>query len=284
MTAIIDAIAELTRQRDEWQGNNQSIALIPTLGCLHQGHRALMRAAQKKADKRILSIFLNPTQFAPHEDLDAYPQTPDSDLDLARKEGIDIVFMPSRDEIYPPDFSTRITIPDMADRLCGKQRPHHFPGVLTVVARLFLLTRPHYAFFGEKDFQQLQLIRRMTEDLALSPTIVAVPTVRESDGLAVSSRNLYLSPTQRRIAPQLYKTLCHTRTRIIDDSVAIADALDDARKKLQAHGFDSIDYVELCDETSLAPLDALRAGSRPGLRLLAAVQLGRARLIDNLAL
>ncbi|MBC6445071.1 MAG: pantoate--beta-alanine ligase [Alphaproteobacteria bacterium GM202ARS2] len=280
MTNVIDTLSGLTRQLEEWRHQHHSIALIPTLGCLHDGHRALMRAAQDKADKRILSIFLNPTQFAPQEDLANYPHTPDKDKALADKEGIDVVFMPSVATMYPPDFCTQITLPELSNRLCGQHRPHHFPGVLTVVARLFQLTRPDYAVFGEKDFQQLQLIRRMTSDLALSPTIVAVPTVREADGLAVSSRNLYLSAHQRRIAPHLYTTLHHIRNRIINDKANVTDALSDAQKSLQQHGFNSIDYMTLCDETTLAPIDKPQTNAR----LFAAAYLGQARLIDNLAL
>lgn len=255
----------------------RTIALVPTMGFLHEGHLELMRAGKQHADELIISIFVNPTQFGPGEDLDRYPRDVDGDLRKARGVGVDIVFMPSVEEIYPDRFQTRVQIEDLPHHLCGLSRPGHFDGVATVVAKLFNLTKPHLAVFGQKDYQQLAIISRMVMDLNMDIRILGVPTVREPDGLAMSSRNSYLSPEERRSALCLKKSIDLAREMFQggeDQAHAIADAV---RSLVLSHPFTKIDYVALCDPITLDDLDVLT-----GEALLAlAVRVGKTRLIDN---
>jgi len=256
------------------------IALVPTMGALHKGHLALVRQARRRADKVIVSIFVNPTQFAPAEDFASYPRSMTRDLAaLARLDvDVDLVWAPSAEVMYPEGFATRV-VPEGA-ALAGledKFRPHFFAGVATVVAKLFVQCRPDFAIFGEKDFQQLRVVTRMARDLDLPVRVVGIPTVRDADGLALSSRNAYLSRDERKAAPTLYRALAACADRIAAGS-PIAPALADGRATLEQAGF-VLDYLEARHAETLAPLAS--DAERP-IRLLVAARLGKTRLIDNL--
>ncbi len=249
--------------------DGRTLGLVPTMGALHAGHLALVARARAENEAVYVSIFVNPLQFGANEDLDAYPRQLERDMALLQDAGADIVYTPSADLMYPEGFTTNIHVAGLSDTLCGAARPGHFDGVATVVAKLIGQTQPKRAYFGEKDYQQLCMIRRMVRDLNLPTEIVAVPTLREADGLAMSSRNAYLSDAQRAIAPALYETL-----------LACADglALPLAKARLLEKGFESVDYLALCQANTLMPLEA----PEPRARLLAAAWLGKARLIDNI--
>ena len=253
------------------------IALVPTMGALHAGHIALIAEARRHAEHVVASIFVNPLQFGANEDLDAYPRREASDARLLEEAGCELLWAPGVEAMYPEGFATTIHVAGISEGLCGAARPGHFDGVATVVAKLLGQVRPDVALFGEKDYQQLAVIRRLVEDLDLDVEIVGVPTQRDADGLALSSRNAYLSDDERRAARALPRALGEAAHAIIEGA-SIAEALDRARDKLAAAGFSPIDYVELRDAASLEPIDRL---DRPA-RLLAAAFLGRTRLIDNL--
>jgi len=258
-----------------------SVALVPTMGALHEGHLTLVREARRRAAGVVVSIFVNPTQFGPAEDLDAYPRQLEQDSRLLESEGADLLWAPTVEEVYPAGFATRITVGGLAETLCGASRPGHFDGVATVVAKLFAQVRPDWALFGEKDWQQLAVIRRMARDLDLTAPaadrIVGVPTVREADGLAMSSRNRYLSPADRARAVALPRQMDAARERI-GWGEPVAPALAALREGLLAAGFDSVDYAELADAASLQPLGALPDSPA---RLFVAARIGGTRLIDN---
>ena len=272
---VAETVADLRRLRDALPG---PVALVPTMGALHEGHRALVRAARERAGSVVVSVFVNPTQFGPGEDFDRYPRTWDADLAALADEGADVVFHPPVDEVYPPR-AVGVTVGPgpLGSVLEGAVRPGHFAGVLTVVAKLFGLVRPDVALFGEKDYQQLALIRALVRDLDLGVEIVGVPTQRDADGLALSSRNAYLSDEERRAARVLPRALGEA-AQAMADGLAVEEALERAQARLAAAGFDPIDYVALCDAVTLVPLARL---DRPA-RLLAAARIGRTRLIDNL--
>jgi pantoate--beta-alanine ligase len=254
------------------------VALVPTMGALHKGHLALVRQARRRAAKVIVSIFVNPTQFAPTEDFGSYPRTFARDLaELSRLE-VDLVWAPGADVMYPQGFATRI-VPE-GPALAGLEdrfRPHFFAGVATVVAKLFTQCRPDLAMFGEKDFQQLKVVTRMAKDLDLPVRVIGVPTVRETDGLAMSSRNAYLSAEERAVAPTLYRVLTGCAGKI-SHGAPIAKVLDDGRAEIAAAGF-AIDYLEARHAETLAPVASARDGP---IRLLVAARLGKTRLIDNI--
>ncbi len=272
--AVAGTVAELRRHCAGWRGEGQRIGLVPTMGALHAGHRALIRRARAECGRVAVSIFVNPKQFGPREDFAAYPRPLADDLKALGEEGADLAYVPAVDEIYPAGFSTTVSVAGLSDGLCGAARPGHFDGVATVVAKLLIQALPDAAYFGEKDYQQLMIVKRLTRDLDIPVEIVGVPTVREADGLALSSRNVYLSAAERRIAPLLHRTLCETAAAGAD-----AAALAQAGARLREAGF-AVEYLELRDAETLAPLG--RPGTRPA-RLLAAVRLGRTRLIDNIA-
>lgn len=259
-----------------------SVALVPTMGALHEGHLTLVREARRRAAGVVVSIFVNPTQFGPAEDLDAYPRQLEQDSRLLEGEGADLLWAPTVEEVYPAGFATRITVGGLAETLCGASRPGHFDGVATVVAKLFAQVRPDWALFGEKDWQQLAVIRRMARDLDLTAPaadrIVGVPTVREADGLAMSSRNRYLTPADRARAVALPRQMDAARERI-GWGEPVAPALAALREGLLAAGFDSVDYAELADAASLQPLGALPDSPA---RLFVAARIGGTRLIDNM--
>ncbi|HWM46805.1 MAG TPA: pantoate--beta-alanine ligase [Xanthobacteraceae bacterium] len=270
--------AALARHVGSFREAGESIALVPTMGALHSGHVALVRRARRQADRVIVSIFVNPTQFAPHEDLARYPRTWRADLATLSREDVDLVWAPSVEEMYPPQFATRIAPegPAVAG-LEDKFRPHFFGGVATVVAKLFVQCQPDWAVFGQKDYQQLKVVTRMARDLDLPLRIIGAPTMREKDGLALSSRNAYLSPRERAAAPALYRALS-TCAAAIRKGAPLARALNAARKSVRQAGF-KLDYLEARNADTLAPVASRRDGP---IRLLVAARIGGTRLIDNL--
>jgi pantoate--beta-alanine ligase len=263
--------------RDARAALGPALGLVPTMGALHDGHTALVTAARAEGTPVAASIFVNPTQFGPNEDFLAYPRTEDADLAKLEAAGCDLVWLPDVPTMYPPDAATTITVQGPARRWEGEMRPGHFAGVATVVAKLFGQVRPSAAYFGEKDWQQIQVIARMTADLPLPVRIVPVPTVREADGLALSSRNRFLGPEERRLAPLLHRTMTEAGARI-EGGEAVAAALSGAVETLKNAGL-APDYFALVDAISLEPLQVL---ARPA-RLIAAAKLGRIRLLDNIA-
>ena len=274
---IIREISDLAEALQPWREAGQAIALVPTMGALHAGHMALIEAAKAEADRVVASIFVNPLQFGPNEDLEKYPRQEAEDARLLEHQACDLLWMPTAAQLYPPGFSTTISVSGVSERWDGAARPGHFAGVATVVAKLFTAVKPDLAFFGEKDFQQLAVIRRMEADLGLGISIRGVPTVRDSDGLALSSRNAYLSADERQRAVALPQALEQAREAIIGGEPVEA-ALDDAKRQLSDAGFDRIDYVALVDAGTLEPLET-PAGE---MRLIAAAVLGATRLIDNI--
>lgn len=275
---IIRDLEALRNKIGAWRADGSRIALVPTMGALHSGHMALVAEARRRADWIAVSIFVNPTQFGPNEDLDRYPRREASDAAALEAEGCDLLWMPDVATMYPQGFSTTISVSGVSEGLCGAKRPGHFEGVATVVAKLFGQVQPDVALFGEKDYQQLAVIRRMAADLDLTVDVVGVPTQRDEDGLALSSRNAYLTPEERTAARALPRALGEAATAIARGE-SVEEALATARKRLADAGFDPIDYVELCDANTLQPVRT----NQGALRLLGAAWLGTTRLIDNLA-
>lgn len=273
---LFKSLQELRAWRDQQKGR---IALVPTMGNLHEGHLKLVDLAQQHADMVIVSIFVNPLQFGANEDLDSYPRTLDADCQALAERGAHGVFAPQVSDVYPRGLAvqTFIEVPQISEILCGASRPGHFRGVATIVAKLFNMVQPHVAVFGEKDFQQLQVIRLMTQDLSLPVEVIGMPTERADDGLALSSRNGYLSSSERQVAPQIYKSLTDLAHAIHQQGVDDAEALATARHALEEHGF-RIDYLELRRRSDLQPASA----DDEELVVLVAAFLGRTRLIDNL--
>jgi pantoate--beta-alanine ligase len=265
----------LARARDCLEG---TLALVPTMGALHAGHLALVAEAHQQAEHVAATIFVNPKQFGANEDLDRYPRQEDDDARMLEQAGCELVWAPAAADIYPDGFSTSVTVAGVSERWEGEVRPGHFAGVATVLARLLIAVRPDVVLLGEKDFQQLAVIRRMVRDLALPVQIVAVPTVREEDGLALSSRNAYLSVEERRQAVALPRALDRARDRI-RSGASVPVVLDEARQALRDAGFSRVDYFALVDSGTLQPLD-VPTGE---MRLIAAAVIGTTRLIDNVA-
>lgn len=263
---------------DALKSDGKPLVLVPTMGALHDGHMALVEEARRHGRHVAVSIFVNPMQFGPNEDLDAYPRREAKDALLLQAAGCDILWAPSVAVMYPAGFATRISVMGVSDGLDGAARPGHFDGVATVVTKLFNQVRPDIAIFGEKDYQQLAVIRRMVADLDMGIEIVGMPTQRAEDGLALSSRNAYLSETERRAALALPRALGEAK-RQMEKGEPVEDALTRAVAALSAQGFDPVDYVALCDAATLEPMTRL---DRPA-RLLGAARLGKTRLIDNIA-
>jgi pantoate--beta-alanine ligase len=273
---IITSLAELRDRTRLIRNDGGIIALVPTMGALHAGHMGLVRLARQRADHVIVSIFVNPKQFGVGEDLARYPRREEEDVALLTAEDVTALWMPSVGEMYPEGFATTVSVASLGDRLCGASRPGHFDGVATVVAKLFNQVRPDVAIFGEKDWQQLAVIRRMAADLDLGVEVIGMPTEREADGLALSSRNAYLNADERKAAVALPQALCAAVAEI-EGGAPIEAALNSVRAKLTAAGFGSIDYVELVNATTLNPLTSLDCSAR----ILAAARIGSTRLIDN---
>jgi pantoate--beta-alanine ligase len=263
----------------EWVAKGERIAFVPTMGALHEGHLALVERAKALAERVVVSIFVYPLQFNDPSDLERYPRDEESDLAKLEAAGCDLVWLPGASDLYPEGFATTVSVAGVSERWEGEHRPGHFDGVATVVAKLFGEVVPNVAVFGEKDFQQLAVIRRMAMDLGLCDEIVGVPTVRESDGLALSSRNALLSPDERERAVGLYRALRNARHSILAGQ-PVAAALAEGRNALLIAGFSRIDYFALVDGATLEPVDR----PRPEARLIAAAVMGTTRLIDNLAL
>lgn len=273
---IVRRVADLRARIADIRRDGGTIGLVPTMGALHEGHLTLVRCAKADNSHAIATLFVNPTQFGPNEDLSAYPRNEATDAAKLTETGCDLLFAPDVGEMYPAGFTTTVTVGGITTHLDGVARPGHFGGVATIVSKLLLQSLPDRAYFGEKDFQQLQVIRRLVRDLDIPAQVVAVPTVREADGLAMSSRNRYLSPAERAQAALLPLVLRETATQLAGGADA-APILAAAIARLLQDGFEHVDYIALCDEETLSPIDRARKGSR----LFAAAHLGRTRLIDN---
>ena len=275
---IIESIAALRARLDDSRRAGASVGLVPTMGFLHEGHGSLMERAAADHDVVVATIFVNPLQFGAGEDLDAYPRDLEGDAARAAAAGVDLLFTPTVAEMYPEPVLTTVSVAKVSAAMEGASRPTHFDGVSTVVAKLFNIVGPCTAYFGEKDFQQLAVVRRMVFDLSMPVEIVGCPTVRESDGLARSSRNVYLDPAERAVAPVLYRALCAGR-RLIDAGEASADAVRATMAAVVAtEPLATLDYVEVADAVTLEPREECDRESR----LIGAVRFGRARLIDNI--
>jgi pantoate--beta-alanine ligase len=276
---LVRTIADLRSCIARWRKSGERIGLVPTMGALHAGHMALVRAARDGCDRVIATIFVNPKQFAANEDLGSYPRREAADLDMLRGAGVDLAFVPAADEIYPPGFATLVQVSGLTEGLCGAHRAGHFDGVATVVTKLLLQSLPDAAYFGEKDYQQLMVVRRLAYDLDIPVRIEGVETWREPDGLALSSRNIYLSREERRVAPTLVRVLRTIAARLAREPAAVAQTIEHGRTELEAAGL-VVEYLEIRESETLTPVTA--EVTAPA-RVFAAVQLGRTRLIDNMA-
>lgn len=276
--SIVRSVADLRAQVRAWRLEGLRVGLVPTMGALHRGHLSLVEAALSRADRVAASVFVNPSQFGPTEDFSAYPRQEAADAGMLAGAGAHLLFAPTVAEMYPPGFATTVTVTGVSAGLCGEVRPGHFAGVATVVTKLLLQALPDVAVFGEKDYQQLQVIRRLVRDLDVPVEVMGAATVREPDGLALSSRNAYLSPAERAMAPALYRVLTGVAERLRGGEIEAAPLLAEASAEILRTGFASVDYLELRDAETLAALDH---ADRPA-RLLVAARLGKARLIDNI--
>ncbi len=270
-------IAALRAAVSGWRAAGERVALVPTMGAIHDGHLSLVSAAQAKADRVVTSLFVNPTQFGANEDFAAYPANEGDDARALSGAGVDAIYAPAIPEIYPEGFKTLVSVKDLTAGLCGAHRPGHFDGVTTVVVKLLLQCGPDIALFGEKDYQQLQVIRRMVRDLDIPVAILGVPTLRAADGLALSSRNAYLDDAQRRIAPALHRLLSSLAAQVASGGTGCEAASKATADALLAAGFSSVDYVAVCDAETLEPVERVTGPAR----VFGAAQLGSARLIDN---
>ncbi|PZQ97952.1 MAG: pantoate--beta-alanine ligase [Cereibacter sphaeroides] len=278
MTQILREVSALRQLVRSWKAAGQVVGVVPTMGALHDGHLSLVRAAQKDCARVIVTVFVNPKQFNNPEDLAKYPRTEEADAALLRPLGVDVIFAPGPDEVYPPGFATNVRVKDLSERLEGLHRPGHFDGVATVVTKLFGMTGANRAYFGEKDWQQLQIVRRLVGDLNLDIEIVGCPTIRESDGVARSSRNIRLSSEARDVASALPKVMAEVAARL-RQGASVAATLAEGSDALKAAGFDEVEYLDLCDASSLLWINHVDGPAR----LLVAAWTGGVRLIDNIA-
>ena len=277
---IVRTIDALRAAASSWRRAGKTVALIPTMGALHEGHLSLVRLGQTICDQTIITIFINPSQFGKNEDLESYPSNLSQDIEMLKGVGADLLFAPDDKEMYPDGFSTSVIPGAISNTLCGAVRPGHFQGVATVVTKLLMQSQPDKAIFGEKDYQQLLVIRKVSSDLDIPVEIVSAPIQRGSDGLALSSRNAYLSCSERSLAPLLYRTLCRAAEEIKARPEAPKEVCADADQELRSNGFSQVDYFKLCDSETLENMELF---DRPA-RLLAAANIGKTRLIDNLQL
>jgi pantoate--beta-alanine ligase len=275
---VIKTIKEMKAFSSQARGAGKTIAFVPTMGFFHEGHLSLMKEGRKKADLLIVSLFVNPTQFAPHEDLKNYPRNFERDRQMAEEVGTDILFAPEADEMYPPDHQTHVLVEKVTRNLCGRSRPTHFQGVATVVMMLFEIVMPHVTLFGEKDYQQLVTIRQMVIDLHMNVEVVGMPTVREPDGLAMSSRNTTLLPDERKAALSLYRSLQRAKELLQKGEQRAGRILDEMNGILQSEPLVRMDYVQICDALTLQDVDRIEGDVVVAL----AAYLGKTRLIDNL--
>ncbi|MEZ5956390.1 MAG: pantoate--beta-alanine ligase [Hyphomonadaceae bacterium] len=281
MTSSLPVVRDVPALRNEigaWRKAGLRVGLVPTMGALHEGHLSLVRTAKEKCDRVVTTLFVNPRQFAPHEDFERYPRDEAGDAAMLAGAGCDLLYAPGRRVMYPEGFATNVIVSDVSTPLEGEFRPHFFGGVATVVTKLLLQALPDAAFFGEKDYQQLQVIKRMARDLDIPVAIEGCPTVREHDGLAMSSRNAYLSANERRIAARL-NHIMHDTIKAVRAGAPIAAAEAEAARHVLAAGFTSVDYIAIRDADTLASIGDLTCPAR----ILAAAWLGKTRLIDNMA-
>jgi len=277
---IIHSVADMQAEAEALRRSGQTIGFVPTMGYLHEGHLSLLRIARKRADVTVMSIFVNPTQFGPNEDLERYPRDFERDERLAREEGCDILFYPSAEEMYPHPYRTYVVVEEITHVLCGKSRPTHFRGVTTIVAKLFNIVKPHFAVFGQKDAQQVIVIKQMARDLNFNLDILTGPIVREPDGLAMSSRNAYLSADERKDALNLYKSLTEAK-RLIEAGERDALKIKNAIERILRQGKSvRTDYIEIVDTTNLKPVEKIQGD----VLIALAVFVGKTRLIDNIQL
>jgi pantoate--beta-alanine ligase len=277
---IINKVKEMQRFSDLKRKKGRSIAFVPTMGFLHEGHLSLMKKGREIADIVVASIFVNPAQFGPNEDLASYPRNIEGDLKQLKKEVVDIVFLPNEKEIYPYGFQTYVELINLPNHLCGLSRPVFFRGITSVVSKLFNIVKPHYAVFGNKDYQQLLVIKQMVKDLNFDIEIVGVPIVREKDGLAMSSRNSYLNPEQRIHALSLYRSLTRAGEILQTGEKISSKIIDEATAIIKSYPDTEIDYIKICDPETLCDMEII---DRPALMALA-VKIGKTRLIDNIIL
>ncbi len=278
-TKVIKTVNKMQKVADELRRNGRSIGFVPTMGYLHEGHLSLVRCARSENDVTVVSIYVNPTQFGPTEDYKEYPRDVERDLKLLENEGVDFAFIPSDEEMYPEEVLTNVHVRKLTEGLCGARRPGHFDGVCLVVSKLFNIVKPHKAYFGKKDYQQYRVIERMVKDLNFDIQVVPCPIVREKDGLAMSSRNIYLSPKERRDATSLYRSLLLAQELIKNgerDVEVIKKKMEEFLKKVES--IRKIDYIEIVDKYTLQP--AIEISGRELIAI--AVYVGKARLIDNL--
>ena len=276
--SVIRTVPKLRDQVSAWRSRNQRIGLVPTMGALHEGHLALVKRALETCNRVVVSLFVNPTQFGENEDLSTYPRDEAADRAILGELGVHVLYAPTMEEMYPQGLVTSVRVPELAEGLCGAFRPGHFAGVATVVTKLFSQSLPDMAVFGEKDYQQLQVIRGLVRDLDIPVHIEAVATVREADGLALSSRNAYLSPAERAIAPTLFRALIQAAAAIKAGG-DVRDLIEEGERALLEGGFSKVDYFEACDALTLKAVSDAHAPAR----ILAAAHLGTTRLIDNVA-
>ncbi len=274
----IKTIKEMKELSSQARAAGKTIAFVPTMGFFHEGHLSLMREGRRRGDLLIVSLFVNPTQFGPHEDFKNYPRNLESDSKMAREVGTDILFAPEAGEMYPPDHQTFVRVEKVTENLCGRSRPTHFQGVTTVVLMLFEIVVPHVAIFGEKDYQQLVTVQQMVRDLHMSLEVIGMATVRETDGLAMSSRNTYLLPEERKAALSLYRSLQKAKELLQKGEQKADRILQEVKGILQLEPLVRIDYAQICDAQTLQDVDRIEGDVVVAL----AAYLGKTRLIDNL--
>jgi len=275
---LVSDISTMVFRSREIRNSGKTVGLVPTMGALHEGHLSLVDIARQRSDFVVVSVYVNPTQFCPGEDFNTYPRNLEDDIYKINARGGDVVFAPDTGSVYPEGYSTFVIVEGLTDNLCGRSRPHHFRGVTTVVAKLFNIVRPHIAVFGQKDAQQLAVIRKMVKDLNYDIEIVAAPIVREKDGLAMSSRNAYLSGEERTQAPVLYQSLLEAKELVLKGEIDAASIKNRVMYVLESAPLAIVEYVEIVEPDTIRPVDTIEDG---GL-LAIAVRFGKTRLIDNL--